>query len=374
MKPSVRSPWHIVLVSSSLSGGGAERTLLTMAAAWAGEGHQVTVVTLRSDLGGPEYPLPPGVARHPLRLIHERNPIARPGQFSRLLVLRRELCGLRPSVVISFIDKLNIAVLLALARTKIPVIATEHLAPWMNPLGPGWELLRRMVYPRATAVVSPTAAITNWLAQRLAGKFVTLPYPVDLSRTRVGAMEARSTTVMAVGRLAPQKGFDLLIEAFAPLASRWPGWTLEIVGEGPERPRLEQQVQSLGMESRIRLVGHVTDVADRLARAGIYVLSSRHEAYPMALCEALAAGCCVVATDCPTGPREIFARAEEEVGVLVPVGSSRALAEALECLIKDPAERERLGRAAGHSGPRFGAERVMREWNALLAEIPAAPL
>lgn len=373
MKLPARGPLHIVLVSSSLSGGGAERTMLTMAAAWAGDGHTITVVTLREDDAAAEYTLPAGVVRQHLRLIRERNPIWRLGQISRLLVLRRALLALRPSLVISFIDKLNVAVLLALIGTKIPVIATEHLAPWMNPLGPAWELLRRFAYRRAAAVVSPTPAITDWFTQRLAGHFVTVPYPVSIAAFVPQMARSRNTTIIAVGRLARQKGFDLLIEAFAPLAPKWPEWTLEIVGAGPERHALEEQVERLGLRSRVRLAGHVTDVADRLVQAAVYVLSSRHEAYPMALCEAMAAGCCVVATDCPTGPREIFRATGEEVGVLVPPEDSQELAAALEKVIGDVALREKLAEAARRCAPRFGPEEVMTKWEALLKTFGLVP-
>jgi GalNAc-alpha-(1->4)-GalNAc-alpha-(1->3)-diNAcBac-PP-undecaprenol alpha-1,4-N-acetyl-D-galactosaminyltransferase len=362
---------RILLITSLLGGGGAERVLLTMAKWWEEQGSDVAILVLRNDVNVRDYAVPARVAVRRLNLIGERNPWWSPAQVTRLLRLRRAVRESGPDVVVSFIDKLNVAVLLALSGTGIPVVATEHLAPWMNPLGAFWEGLRRLAYRRATAIVSPTKRITDWFQARMGGNFVTLPYPAQIE-IRERRERKRRAVVLGVGRLARQKGFDVLIEAFGRIAARFPGWSVEIAGEGPERGALTEQIRRAGLGERVRLLGHVPDIAARLDEAAIFVLPSRHEAFPMVLCEAMAAGCCVVAADCPTGPQEIFAMAGEEVGLLVPAQDAGELGNALKGAMADPTRAEKLGEAAMRYASGLGAEAVMTKWAALMKTLLVA--
>lgn len=363
MMSRVEDPRHLVLVTSRLGGGGAERILLTLAEHWAGRGHRVTVVTLRRDPVD-EYPVPAGVAVQRLPLIGERNPPWDPAQPFRLWALRRGLVRLEPDLVVPFLDKLNVAVLLALTGTRIRVVATEHLAPWMAPVGPVWKPLRRIAYGRALAVVSPTEAITDWFRNRQTGAFVTLASP---SRAFPPAPTApiRRKVVLGVGRLDTQKGFDLLVDAFAQLAPRWPEWSLEIAGEGPDRAELQARAARAPCSSRIRFLGQVDDVAALYHGVEIFALSSRHEAYPMALCEALSAGCAVVAADCPTGPREILGSGL--AAQLVPPGDASGLSDALERLIEATTLREQVREAGLRRAAELHPDRVLHAWDAALA-------
>lgn len=359
---------RLTLVTSRLGGGGAERIVAQMAEHWSRVGVEVTVIVLRKSDDAPEYPMPLAVKVCRPGLIEEKNPLGRPRHLWSLYRLRHEIERRSPDFVISFGDKLNIAVIAALLGSGISVVATEHMAPWMNPLGAMWTGMRRLTYRRAVAIVSPTTKITDWFRARMVGNFVTLPYPAQVETPERCESERRSV-ILGVGRLAPQKGFDLLIKAFSKIAAGGPEWVLEIAGEGPERGRLTEQIRRAGLSERIRLLGQVNDVSARLQAAAIFALSSRHEAFPMALCEAMAAGCCVVTTDCPTGPREIFTAAGVEVGVLVPPEDSVALADALERVMVNPTLRQKFGQAARAVAHRFGPGPTMAGWNALLEKI-----
>lgn len=355
---------RIVFVTSGLGGGGAERVLITMADHWANEGHQVSVVTLRRD-AQKEYSVSSAVKIVRLSLIDERNPFWSFQQVHRLWKLRRGLLELRPDVVLSFIDKLNAAVVLALWGTGIPVVATEHLTPWQNPLGACWELVRRAAYAHAQAVVSPNSAMTRWFVQRMIGNFVTLPYPSKNYTARAEAI--RESRVLGVGRLSFEKGFDLLIAAFARIASRFPQWSLEIAGEGPKRPQLEGLIRDFKLEDRVRLLGHVGDIETVYARAGIFALSSRHEAYPMVLIEAMRAGCCVVAVDCPSGVRAILGG--ESSGLIAVSENVASLASALAHAMADSSLRLALAENGKRRAEKLGAEHVVLGWNQLLVNL-----
>lgn len=349
----------IVLVSSSLNGGGAERILITMAENWIAQGHSVSILTLRTDVAV-EYELPEGARRIRLDLIGETNPFWRPNHIFRLWRLRHAIVRSRPDLVISYLDKMNIAVLLSLIGTEIPVVATEHLAPWKSPIGPGWEMLRKLIYRRARFVVSPTEAITNWFIRRMSGTFVTLPSPVGF-KYKLGDI-ARHSVILGVGRLAPQKGFDLLIEAFGRLAPSFPDWKLEIAGVGPEQERLTEIVKRLNLKGRVCFLGYIEDIQTLYKSCEIFVLSSRHEAYPMALCEALLSGCCVIATDCDTGPREIVRSPD----MLVPPENVDALAEKLGLLLSSPQHRKYNRGIARDAAKTLESDSVFQRWNEVL--------
>jgi glycosyltransferase involved in cell wall biosynthesis len=132
--------------------------------------------------------------------------------------------------------------------------------------------------------------------------------------------------ILAVGRLTAQKDFATLIQAFAQVRQTRQTRLL-ILGEGEERPRLEAQIHLLGLQEDIGLPGFVSNPYPYMCRAGVFVLSSRWEGLPGVLIEALYCGAPLVATDCPSGPREILA--EGRYGQLVPVGDAPALAEAI---------------------------------------------
>lgn len=368
--PMTARPLRLVLVTSSLGGGGAERVLATMANHWAGLGWEVTVFTLRADEATTPYSLHEGVRVCRLNLIREHNPVLDAGHLGRLLTLRRALRAGAPDLVVSFLDKLNVTVLLALSGTGIRVMATEHLVPWRHPMGPVWETLRRMLYRRAALIVSPTAGIRDYLTKSVPGRYGVLGYPAQLLPW-MPPVTGRAPLIFAAGRLAPEKGFDVLIAAFGLVHVEHPEWRLEIAGEGPLRSALESQIEAAGLGGAVKLRGHLSTARERMTDAAIFVLSSRNEAYPMVVCEAMAAGAAVVATDCPTGPSEMITEGVD--GLLVPPEDAPALAGALSRLITHAALREQLASAAQVGARRFDAGAVMPQWDSLVRQVISEP-
>src|SRR5690606_24405534 len=171
-----------------------------------------------------------------------------------------------------------------------------------------------------------------------------------------------------VGRLHRDKGFDLLIQAYARIAGRHPDWDLVILGEGGERQSLQAMVDAAGLQARVSMPGRVGNVGDWYASADIYVLSSRFEGLSNTLLESLASGLTAVCFDCDTGPREVVREGVD--GVLVrPNGDVAAMAAALSALMSDDETRRALASRAVEARERFSAQRVLGLWQQLFDDV-----
>lgn len=176
------------------------------------------------------------------------------------------------------------------------------------------------------------------------------------------ASDVDAEVVVAAGRLAPEKGYERLIEAFARVADQHPGWVLRIFGTGPLRGRLEKQVESLGLGERVELPGLAPDIEKALLESSVFALSSVHEGLPMALAEGMACGLACVAFDCAPGVREMVTDGVD--GIVVPPRNVAALADGLDRLMADPELRRTYGAAARVSISRFAPDQVLARWEA----------
>lgn len=371
-KPAGIRSISVTCVVYSLGCGGAEGVMADLSARLAALGHKVTVLTLAADI--PDFfPLAAGVtrARLPGDAITSCRWFDLAAQRQRTASLLRAILETRPEIIISFLDTTNVAVLMALRGSGLPVVVAEHTDPRYHDIGWRWSVLRRLVYPAADAVTVLNESIRSWGASLWPRWRVrTIPNPLESLALPAAPVRPESfglRNIVAMGRLAPEKGFDLLIEAFAAVAKDFPEWHLTIFGEGSERKVLEQRVARHELNGRVSLPGRVREPRQILPGADLFVLSSRYEGFGMALAEAMAAGLPVVSFNCPSGPAEIIRDGID--GVLVPPENESALAAAMARLMGDEAERRRLGEQAKQSAGRFAPERVMALWQALIEEL-----
>ena len=171
--------------------------------------------------------------------------------------------------------------------------------------------------------------------------------------------EPECPVVLAIGRLKKVKGFATLLRAFARLLAVRPS-RLIVLGEGRLRPSLVSLAKELRIAEHVDFPGFVANPYAFLAKADLFVLSSRHEALPTVLIEAMACGCPVVSTDCPFGPREILEGGR--LGPLVPVGDPKPLADAMARTLGDPPEPDALRARASF----FSVERAVDQYEELL--------
>lgn len=362
---------RIALVISSLSTGGAERVLSILASFWAERGESVAVITLS---GNEEdfYLLPSKVVRIGLGLNQDSLFIwdAILNNYKRLCSLKKVIRQFKPNVVISFMDKMNILTILACIGLDVPVIISERTDPRMHQIGTVWALLRKIVYPRASALVVQNQEVLSWALQNFRHlESVIIPNPVNgSSHTQTKKVQNyRCKKVVAMGRLGYEKGFDLLIRAFAIVAQNYPELTLWIIGEGKDRDKLATLIKELGLNECVFLLGQLEDPFSILIQADLFVMSSRFEGFPNALLEAMACGLPVISFDCPSGPREIIRNGID--GILVPPENIEALAHAINNLIVDYELREQIAKGAIEVHERFGLIRVMNMWDNLISSV-----
>jgi glycosyltransferase involved in cell wall biosynthesis len=356
---------RLIFVISSLGGGGAERVISLMANDFAARGREVTLVTLAGKNEASAYPLHPAVKRGYLNALGKsRNALA--DNFDRIRKLRRIFRESRSDAIISFMESTNILTLLAAMGLGRRVLISDRIDPSSYSYGRIWRLLRNLVYPLADKVVVQTKAAVTHYPRYLAGRMVVIANPLQ---PRAGSHEKKASGavfICGMGRLTRQKGFDVLLRALQRVVKKHPSVHLKIWGEGEERESLKILRDSLGLTDYVEFPGFTDDAAGALEEADIFVLSSYFEGFPNVLLEAMQAGAAVISTDCPNGPAEIITPGED--GLQVPPGDAHALAEALEKLIHNEAERCRLAANARKSVSRFYMGNIMAQWETLLAD------
>jgi GalNAc-alpha-(1->4)-GalNAc-alpha-(1->3)-diNAcBac-PP-undecaprenol alpha-1,4-N-acetyl-D-galactosaminyltransferase len=362
----------LTLVSSSLSVGGAERVMSIIANYWAAKGWKITILTFDDGSQAPFYDLDHRIDVRPLAI--ESQDGAKISLFSikdnlgRIQILKQAIVASRPDVVISFVNTTNMLTLLACWGLNLRTIVCEHVHPDSNQLNKVNKLLQKSIYRRADLITVQTHAALSFFPPDRYKTFV-IPNPVELPISE--AIESQLYTddrhLLAIGKLIPQKGFDLAIEAFAQVANNHPEWTLTILGEGEMRSKLEKLCAKFGLEDRVFMPGVVKNVDAHLRKADIFVLPSRFEGFPVTLCEAMACGVPVIASNCLSGPREILHDGID--GMLVAPENIDALALGLNRLMSDPGKRQYFSHHAPKVLDRFGVEPVMAIWNRAIEQV-----
>lgn len=368
---------HIAMFIGSLPGGGAERTFLILAQAFAEQGHTVDLVVsqLRGELvreipttvntvvlGRSSYfnflpavyMLPNAVGRKLLPAII-RSPLKK---IRSLPNLTRYLIRVSPDILLSSTTVSNLISLWAAHRANVRTAffvkqdntlseATPNNSDPLDRIVPG---LVADWYPRADGIVAVSTGVSDEL-HRIASvpreRIHVLYNPVDLKRIAMLSEKDlddlwfqadQPPVIVSAGRLHPQKDFPALLQAMKLLGSD-PKMRLVILGEGQERSALEALIRQLDLWDHVRLIGFKANPYAYMSRASAFVLSSAWEGLSNVLIEALACGCRIVSTDCSYGPSEILRNGE--YGVLVPVRNPEALAKAIRKILNEPSPKEK---------------------------------
>ena len=274
--------------------------------------------------------------------------------------LRRCLRETRPRVVISFLGSTNVTAVLAARPLGLPVVISERNDPAIETLDDPWQYLRARCYRWADVVTANSRGVLRTMKVFVPeSKLAYVPNPV---RAHHGGPDpaSRNPVILGVGRLVPQKAFDILLQAFAAGGRRLAGWSVEILGEGPLREELERLAEELGVRHRVVFHGYVDDPHAYYPRAGIFALPSRYEGMPNSLLEAMAAGLPVIVSDASPGPLEEVTDGTH--GLVVPVDDAAALTAALTKLAGDAGMRGAMGEACRTRSAEHALEHTLSVW------------
>lgn len=369
------------------AGGGILRTTFTLAGELA-KRHDVEIVSILRTDHRVSYPVPAGVTlttlvdrspgqqyqrvlrrlSRPSRLIHPHDPRFR--HYDRVVdrALRTYLRSLRGGVVVGTRVGLNLAIA-QLVHPSVVRVGQEHMH-----LGRYSQQLRtafKRHYPDldlcSVLTEGDAKDFRNLIPANTRLECIPNPRP-DLDYVHA---ENTARVVISAGRLARQKGYDQLLEAWTHVVRKHPDWELRIFGGGPRKKDLQQRIDRLGIGERARLMGYTDDLTAELGAAGFYVMSSRFEGFPMVLLEAMASHLPVVSYDCPHGPRDLLTPGQD--GLLVRRRRKpRALAKAMIRMIEmDAQQRHDMGSAAVAKAQQYALPTIARRWEDLLEELVA---
>lgn len=382
-------PKVTILIANAYGMGGTVRTCLNVAG-YLAERHDVELICVQRLRERPFFPFPPGIKVRVVDDQREDRPLAGLAGLARKLLrprrsrlvfpgdlrfargcslwtdvlLLRALWDVREGVVMGTRPGLNLVALL-LKRPGITVVGQEHMNMESHTPQRQAEIARRYPSLDAVAVLTDRDRQTYDLALGGTARLEWIPNAAPALDAPASTLE--HPVAIAAGRLTTQKGFDMLIPAFAQVVARHPEWTLRICGGGGQRKRLEGLIIEHGVSNNILLMGPMDRLDLEMSKASMYVLSSRFEGLPMVMIEAMSLGLPIVSFDCPTGPRDVI---EDGVsGVLVPDGDVDALAAAMLGVIEDPERRRALGAGAAARAKDFSLDAIGPRWAALLDEL-----
>jgi glycosyltransferase involved in cell wall biosynthesis len=247
--------------------------------------------------------------------------------------------------------------------SRLAVVSCEHFA--LEVAGRLSKVIRKLLYKRVSVVAltkTDQAAIINNYAPKLC---VCIPNAIPFELKPYNDQPEKKT-ILAVGRLTPQKGFDLLIRAFALVTEKYPDWKLNIVGDDyGDRPMLENLISELNLK-HVHLLPATDEIRKHYENATFFALSSRFEGLPMVVLEAMGHGLPVVAFNCPTGPAELV---NDTNGFLVPNGDLHAFGHAMDRLMGDHELLLQKAQGANVKALFYTKENINKGWASLFQMI-----
>lgn len=350
----------LYVVNGIRGSGGLERVLLHKASYLCDTyGYIIRILVLNEPPGEPFYPVSPAVE---VRHFHASGS-ALAYLWAYREGLRQSVKQFQPDVVCVCDDGLKgLLVPLLLPRSRPPLVYERHAS--LELMRSSWQkavipLLARM-YDRL--VLLTQGNVKEWGIPNAA--VIPNPLPDFLDSAPV----QRKQHMLCVGSLSYNKGYDLLIEAWAMVAAQHPGWSVQVYGNGDPTP-YQKLVAARGLEGRIEFHAPVSDIASKYAEASVLVLPSRSEGFGMVLLEAMSFGTPCISFDCPSGPGDILTHGVD--GVLVAPGNTVALAAAMGDLIGNPKKRDALGREARSSASRYRVGEIAARWHDLFSTLVA---
>jgi glycosyltransferase involved in cell wall biosynthesis len=363
-----------ILVVGQFGGiGGAERSLIPLAKELDNNGHELTLLLMKTPENNLIFNQFPGKVFIP-------NSSSGMDKLKIWMNLNKLVATTDLIIATSELTPTYITWLLSLWYRK-PLIADVqvYLSRWIKDSNkPIHNHLCRFIYPR----ISYIRCVAEGVAEDLLSNYnvpdknlSTIYVPFELEEIQQVAELPIPTshsqifskpTIVTVGRFTSQKRFDVAIEAFNYFYKQYSiDANFLILGDGELRPQLEKQVKNLGLTDRIFMPGFVENPHAYVKSSQVFLLSSDYEGLPRVLIEALAVGCPVVATNCPSGPDEIL-KGGECGGLLTPMGEPEKIGQAIAQVLTNPELSQKLHKSGLQRAKDFSTQTVVQQYQNLI--------
>lgn len=256
----------------------------------------------------------------------------------------------------------------ALIGTKTKLISWEQFNYYQNPYVNYRKLTRKMAARWADAIVVLTEEDKGYYEGNLKIKNIIrhIYNPIVLGQEEFSYNET-SRTIISVGRLTEQKGFDMLVDVAKIVLKRNPDWKWNIVGEGEDKELLTEKIRKCGLEKQLNICGNVNSIEEYYKKSALYVLTSKYEGFGLVLTEAKSFNLPCVSFQCPAGPAEIIK--DSVNGYLINCFDIEAMAEKICNLIEDKDLRIRFSEHALDDTEKFSLSKVCKQWEVLFEEL-----
>jgi glycosyltransferase involved in cell wall biosynthesis len=347
-------------ISSISLPGGTERVCTEIATQLSKLGYQVTILSMFGSK--PFFELNSAVN---LVSVFEEKRNLKPILPYVVLRLRTKITRISPEVLINVDSALFLYSHTALIGLGIKKVVWEHFNFNASLNASVRVFARRLAAKYSDAIITLTNKDKTTWTTRLTCKVpvftINNPSPFTPSKNKC---DNGAQTVISVGRLTSQKGFDRLLDAWQIVKTRLASndWDLKIIGSGESKQDLEQRINRLNISSSVKLLPQTNDIQQYYKQASIYCMASRFEGFPMVLLEAQAFGLPLVSYDCETGPSEII---NSENGLLVRNGDKYALANALVRLMTSEKERQTMSAKSLKNSENYSIDVIIRNWTQL---------
>lgn len=375
----------VYILKSFAIKAGTERVISDKMNWLAEHGYEVTMVTYEQGKHPQAFPLHPSINhinintpfftikkyRHPFRFASMRH------QFRK--DLQSFVDKIQPDVLITTTYSLNLIDIFLSVKTSAYRILESHVAcytikksfdyrhnPILSKIAVLYDYFVLKRVSRIDCVVTLTQGdATDW--KKYSSNVVVIPNPVSFFLETIKDHNGNRHRILSVGRLHEQKGYDLLINAFALIADQCPGWKIDIYGDGPEKEKLLSLIKQKNLTERIIINVSTSAIYEEYQQSDFYVLSSRYEGYPLSLIEAMSCGIPCVAFRCKYGPEDAIKDGIN--GLLVEKGNVEDLANKMLWMIKHTEERLRMGKKSQESTHRYDKRIIMSQWTDLFKKI-----
>lgn len=346
---------------SSLSGGGAEKVLISIAQRLASVGNEVSIVSLEKR---PQFYRVSDDVKVIKYITDKKGLMAMIDDFRNV---KSHLKKSKADVNISFLLRCNLVVLFASMFSKRKVIVSDR----NNPLKEHSKLafiLQNLLYLRADKIIVQTEQIKEYYYRFNQKRIQVIENPIDNEAldAQIDVIPKREKTIISIGRLEPQKDYKTLIDAFYKIHNSFPEWKVHVYGHGDMREELQKYVDDKGLSDSFLFCGRTDKPYLELRKSSIFVLSSFYEGFPNVLCEAMYAENLCISSDCVSGPRELIS--DSKNGWLFPVGSVDLLAELLKKCIENEDNLVEIRELARETTKRLYLDNNINKWENVILQ------